>query len=271
MTISLDWKERLKSDTIDFYENKIPQKYYDIDVLYNIYPERIDNKVPQIVVTYVAKILASKMAKKADQYFDFYDYIIANKGDYGITIFSYIMASAIKKNPDAYINYIHKVLNKTTHQKNCNLLLDKAVMPLLTSNPNKYLYTVLDWTNSDNDILVEGLKKLIIKFAGKQPKYLKPIFKKLETAWLYASPEIIKFNISFLKSIYTLDKKFYISIYQNYKSTRNLIFAEILSNSIKVYHPEIEELAQNWASSGNVKLKKIGQLTLKHLKKMKKK
>lgn len=271
MDISLDWKERLKNDTIDFYENKIPQKYYDIDVLYNIYPERIDNKVPQIVITYVAKILASKMAKNADRYFDFYDYIIANKGDYGFTVFSYIMGKAIKKNPDAYIDYIRETLTKSDHQKNCNLLLDKAVRPLLESNPDKYLYSVLNWINSANDIMMEGLTKLIIKFASKKPDYIKPIFKKLETTWLYASPEVIKFNISFLKAIYDLDKKFYISVYQNYKLTRNLIFAEILSNSIKIYHPEIEELAQNWANSGNIKLKRIGQLTLKHLKKMKKK
>lgn len=271
MTISLDWKARLKKDAIDFYENKIPQKYYDIDVLYNIYPERIDNKIPQIIVTYVAKILASKMAKKADQYFDFYDYIIANKGDCGIIVFAYIMRSAIKKNPDAYIDYIHKVLNKRDHQKNCNLILDKAIMPLLELDPDKYLYRILDWISPDNDVLIEGINKLIIKFVGKNPKYLKPIFKRLETAWLYASPEMIKFNISFLKAICILDKEFYISIYKNYASTRNLIFAEILSNAIKIYSPETATIAQNWANSGNVKLKKVGNNTLKHLKKLKKK
>ena len=44
--ISLDWKERLKKDTIDFAERKLPAHDYDIDIIYNAYPQRIDNKIP---------------------------------------------------------------------------------------------------------------------------------------------------------------------------------------------------------------------------------
>ena len=73
--ISLDWKERLKKDTIDFYERKLPQKDYDIDIIYNAYPERIDNKIPQAVITFVGKNLAAKLAKNADKYYDFFDYL----------------------------------------------------------------------------------------------------------------------------------------------------------------------------------------------------
>ncbi|HCX73926.1 MAG TPA: hypothetical protein DHM37_09430, partial [Candidatus Cloacimonas sp.] len=103
--ISLDWKERLKKDTLDFYQRKLPQKDYDIDIVYNAYPERIDNKIPQAVITLVGKTLASKLAKNADQYVEFYDYILKHKGEYGYIMFAYLMAKAVKKNPDFFLPY----------------------------------------------------------------------------------------------------------------------------------------------------------------------
>ncbi|MCK4695739.1 MAG: hypothetical protein KAT74_08245, partial [Candidatus Cloacimonetes bacterium] len=90
--ISLDWKERLIKDTIDFFERKLTQGDYDIDIVYNAYPQRIDNKIPHAVITLVGKTLARKIFKTADQYFEFYKYLIENKGENGIIIFAYIMA-----------------------------------------------------------------------------------------------------------------------------------------------------------------------------------
>jgi len=268
--ISLDWKERLKKDAIDFVENKIPQKYYDIDVIYNIYPERIDNKVPSIIVTFVAKILASKMAKNAEKYFDFYDYIIKNKDSEGIIVFGYIMAKAVMKKPEIFFDYIHKVLQEIKNKKDCNFIMDKAILPLLKKMPEIYPFKLLSWVSSDNDLLVEAVSRIIIKFISANPEYIKPIFKKTETSWLYATPQMIKFNIEFIKAIANMDKEFYFSIYKNYKSTRNLIFAEILHGAMKLYHPVMEEIANNWAKSGNVKLKKIGKSSQKIVKKLKK-
>ena len=270
MMISLDWKERLKKDAEDFYENKLPQKYFDIDVIYNIYPERIDNKVPQAIVTFVAKVFASKIAKDAENYFDFYDYILKNKDTEGKIFFAYIMAKAIMKKPEIFFEYIHKVIQSFDDKKDCNLILDKAILPLIKKKPDTYSFKLIEWINSDNDILVDSINRIIVKFISANPEYIKPIFKKLETSWLYASKQMIKFNIAFLKATASIDKNFYFNVYKNYKSTRNLIFAEILSGAIKLYHPIIEEIADNWAKSGNVKLKKIGKHSQKIIKKLKK-
>jgi len=38
--ISLDWQERLKMDTQDFVKRKLPKGKYDIDIVYNAYPQR---------------------------------------------------------------------------------------------------------------------------------------------------------------------------------------------------------------------------------------
>ncbi len=270
MNISLDWKERLKKDADDFCKNKLPQGYYDFDVIYNIYPERVDNKVPKIIVTFVAKALASKLAKNADKYLDFFDYILKNKGSEGKYVFAYIMEKAILKKPEIFFDYIHKVIQNFNDQKDCNFLMKKAILPLIKQQPETYIFKLIDWIESDNDILVNAVSDAIIKFINSNPEYIKSIFKKLETSWLYASPQMIKLNIKFLKAIAGIDKQFYLEIYKNYKFTRNLTFAEILGGGIKIYSPTIEQMVKNWSKSGNVKLKKLGihyQKTINKLKK----
>ena len=61
--ISLDWKERIIKDTTDFFERKLPRGDFDIDIVYNAYPQRIYNKVPQAVITLVGKTLAATAAR----------------------------------------------------------------------------------------------------------------------------------------------------------------------------------------------------------------
>jgi hypothetical protein len=108
---------------------------------------------------------------------------------------------------------------------------------------------------------------MIIKLIGFQPKLVKPIFQKLETSWLYATPNMIKLNTNFLKAIYKVKPRFYNSIYENYKTTRNPVFAEILCGAICGYNKLLKETVDNWAMSGNIKLKKIGIHGQKILKK----
>ncbi|MCK4956471.1 MAG: hypothetical protein KAS49_02460, partial [Candidatus Cloacimonetes bacterium] len=154
--ISLDWQERLKKDSIDFYERKLQIKDYDIDIIYNAYPQRIDSKIPQAVLTLVAKTLASKIAPKADEYLDFFDYIYTNKGENGKIIFAYIISIVIKKKPEFILNYLQQKLFTIQDQKECNLLMDKAVIPLLKKDEKKYLPIVLEWIKKDNPILINS-------------------------------------------------------------------------------------------------------------------
>ena len=268
--ISLDWKERLVKDTEDFYIRKLSEGDFDIDIVYNAYPQRIDNKIPQAVITLVGKTLAAKIAKTADQYFEFYDYLISNKGEQGIIIFAYIMARAVKKKPDVFLEYLEKVLFACEEQKNCNLIVDKSLQPLIKKDPVKYLDLLSKWIKKDNPHLSLSIQKLLIKLIHKDSGLIKPIFNKLESTWLYATPTMVKLNYHILKEIYKFDPDFYFSVYANYQNTRNPVFAEILSDAICARNSTIEKMVENWSRSGNIKLKKIGLHSQKILKKVKK-
>ena len=256
--ISLDWQERLKMDTQDFVKRKLPKGKYDIDIVYNAYPQRIDGNIPNAVITLVGKTLGAKLYKTADQYFDFYDYILKKKGEHGGMIFAYIMARAIKKQPVLFLNYIEDFFFKTHDQKTCNLVMDKAIYPLLKKDTLEHIDLIINWIKKDNKLLEESIIKLLNKLIGQDTTLIKPIFKKLENSWLYATPNIIKLNSKFLKAVYTKDKKFYLSVYQNYHLTRNPIFAEILCEAICCYDKNIQEICDTWARSGNIRVKKIG-------------
>ncbi|MBN2246576.1 MAG: hypothetical protein JW755_12100 [Candidatus Aminicenantes bacterium] len=267
--ISLDWKERLIKDTDDFVERKLPAGDFDIDIVYNAYPQRIDNKVPLAVITLVGKTLASRLAKKADLYFPFYDYLVSHKGEYGITILSYILAKAIKKNTGLFLDYLDKLLTSCRDQKASNLLIDKAIFPLMKNNLYDHLDLLSRWIKKDNPCLNNSLQKLLAKLISTDNRLIQPIFHKLESSWLYATPNMVKLNSRFLKDISKYDLKFYLNIYRNYQHTRNPVFADILCGGIVVHDKIISELAGAWAQSGNIKLKKIGTHAIKILKKLK--
>lgn len=269
--IPLDWKERLKKDTIDFYLRKLPEGDYDIDIVYNAYPERIEGHIPHAVITYVARTLASKIAKKSEEYFDFYDYLYKEKGENGRIIFAYVIARAMKKKPDLFLEYIENILFKTEDHKASNLIVTKAIYPLLKKNPEKYLDLIINWLKKNDEVLTESLDKTLKKFIKYKPEMIKELFGKLETLWLYATPQIIKLNVHFLKKIYKVDTEFYHNVYEHYKNTRNPVFADILCGAIACYSETIQKMVDNWSRSGNVKLKKIGQHGQKVLKRKKKK
>ncbi len=269
--LSLDWKDRLKKDTVDFFERKLPRGDYDIDIIYNAYPERINGHVPHAVITFVGKIIASKIQKKADQYVDFIDYLITQKGENGSIVFAYILNKAIKNNPLFFLPYTEKIIFGLKEQKTCNLIISKVFYPLFTKNPEQYLDTIIGWLKKDDEILTESVDNLLKKFIKSRPDMIKQIFEKLENLWLYASPQISKLNVHFLKKTYDVDRDFYHSIFTNYKNTRNPTFAHILCDAIVCYSDEIQLMADNWSRSGNIKLKKIGQHGQKILKKQKRK
>jgi hypothetical protein len=265
--ISLDWKERLIKDTEDFIERKLPAGDYDIDIIYNAYPQRIDNNIPHAVITLVGKTLGSKLNRKYEKFLPFYDYLINEKGENGRMIFAYIMARAVKKQPDIFIPYLEKYLDNHIDQKSCNLIVDKTIYPLLKTKPKEFLDIILSWIKKDNEILSTSLQKMLIKLLSSNPEIIPTLFNKLEITWLYATPNTMKLNSNILKSIYKIDPKFYFSVFKNYSHTRNPLFAEILCNAICCYDELLQSLCANWATSGNINLKKIGLHGQKMLKK----
>lgn len=124
-----------------------------------------------------------------------------------------------------------------------------------------------NWVKKDNDILTLSLQKMLVKLIAFNPELIKPIFSKLETSWLYATQNMIKLNTNFLKATYKIDPEFYFSVYENYKNTRNPVFADILCNAICCCNDTLQQTCDHWAMSGNIKLKKIGIHGQKVLKK----
>jgi len=265
--ISLDWKERLRRDSEDFFRNKIPQGFYDIEIIYNAYPLRVNNKIPKEVIAFVGKQIASKVSINPDNYLPFYDYIFHHKGETGKTIFAYIMARSLKKEPDIFFPYLEEKLFSIKDAKLATLIVDKAISPLVRKNPTQYQNIIIKWAKNDHPNLTLSMQKIITKIMQTHPENIPEIFHHLESGWLNAGEPMIKLNIAVLKSMYRINSEFYFEIYGHYQNTREPIFAEILTGAILDYHPNIEAAVSHWSQSGNVKLKKLGRHGLKIINK----
>lgn len=267
--ISLDWKQRLTQDSLDYLKRKLPNRDFDFDVIYNAYPERIDNKVPREVVVLVANTLAAKMTKNPDEFKDFLEYIWLNKGENGKIAFSCIMSRIITKKPDEYLDYIKKLIFKTDNVTDINLLLEKTIFTLIKKNPAAYFDILIQWIKEDNEMVSMAIIKLVFRITKNEPDLTKKFFNKMENRWMNASPAFIKVNAFFLKMLAKIDEKFYLSIYDSYKSTREPVFVEILTSALAVYSPTLESYYDNWSKSGNARVKKAAISGFKFLQKKK--
>ena len=268
--ISLDWKERLVADSKDFFERKLPEGYYDFDVIYNAYPKRVDNKIPRDIVVFVADTLATKMQKKHTDYLPFLDYIWKNKGENGKIVFSCILSKFIKKDYDLYFNFTRKYLDKIDNVNDVTLLMEKVFYPIYKKNPMDFTESLFNWLKEANDVIGSNLIKMILKLGKTNPEFLKKFTDKLENKWLTATPEFTKISGNFLKSLGKIDPDLYLSFYRNYKTTREPIFVEILTLGLMMYDDFLYETYENWGKSGNARLKKAAITGLKFLKKKKK-
>jgi len=267
--ISMDWKERLRKDSDDFFKNKIPEGFYDIEIVYNAYPLRVNNKIPNEVIAFVGKQIASKVADKPEEYIEFYNYIFDHKGETGKTIFAYIMCRALQKSPDIFFPYLEKKLFVLKDVKLATLIVDKAISPLVRKDPIRYQNIIINWAKNDHPSLTISMQRIITRIMQTHPENISEIFHHLESGWLNAGEPMIKLNIAVLKSIYKIKPDFYFEIYSHYQNTREPIFAEILTGAIMDYHPDIETAVNHWSQSGNIRLKKYGIHALKVIKKKK--
>jgi hypothetical protein len=267
--ISLDWKQRLTQDSLDYLKRKLPNRDYDFDVIYNAYPERIENKVPREVVVLVATTLAAKMTKNPEEFMDFLEYIWINKGENGKVAFSCIMSRIITKKPDQYLEYTKKLIFKSDSVTDINLLLEKVIFTLIKKNPAAYFDTLIQWIREDNELVSVSIVKLIFRIVKNDNDLLKKFFNKMENRWMNASPAFVKVNSLMLKMLAKTDEKFYLSVYDSYKSTREPVFVEILSAALCLYSPNLESYYENWSKSGNARVKKAALSGLKFLLKKK--
>jgi len=257
--ISLDWKERLKIDTEDFVSRKLIRGDFDIDIVYNAYPKRIDNKIPSEVVVYVAKILSRLITKDSEKHIDFYTYLWNKKGDNGRIIFTYIMKAVVKKKPQLFLDYLKNILAKSDDLNNISALLNKAVFPVVKKDPKKNIDLIYNWLNIDNPDLHKGILNLFIKVGKEDSSLITYVFRKMERGWLYPTTHTLRDSTLFLKSIYKIDPDFYFSVYDNYHNSRNPVFVEILCHALSPVKEEparqrIEEYMELWSKSGNAKI-----------------
>ncbi|HPY96758.1 MAG TPA: hypothetical protein PL063_06055 [Candidatus Cloacimonadota bacterium] len=265
--ISLDWKERLKRDSQDFLERKIPAGDYDFDIIFNAYPERVGNNVPNEVIVFVASALAQVIAKKPEQYEAFLDYLWNKKGDNGKQAFVCIMKKILTRKNNDYVKQVKDMMCKSHNISDITLLLDKALLPVFKKNPAQYIDTLANMIDDNNDDLAQCLIKTILKLTKNDTTLLKNFFTRMESNWLNASQETIKINAYLLKQIAKQDKTLYFSIYDNYKNTRDPHFIEILTSGLALYSDEIKSYYENWSKSGNARIKKAALTGLKFLEK----
>jgi hypothetical protein len=264
--ISLDWKERLVRDSIDFFERKLPEFDYDFDIIYNAYPSRKDNKIPQEVIVLVANTLAAKMVKNHSEYIHFCDYIWHSKGTNGKIAFACIISKFIKKDYVFYSDYTKKFIEKTTDIAIINLLIDKIYLPIFKKQPIENIDNIINWLQEGNDTLRLQLIKMVFKIGKQSSFFIKKLTDKLESKWKDATPEFVKTCSLYLKNLAKHDYELYLTIYKSYVNSREPVFVEILTLGLTTYEDFIFYMYENWAKSGNARLKKAALSGQKYLK-----
>ena len=268
--ITLDWKERLLNDCSDFIERKIPAGDFDFDIIYNAYPNRIDNKIPRDVVIFVANSLGSKMTKNHKDYLTFCDYIWSHKGSNGKIAFACIINKFIKKYYDFYFKYTKIKIKECVDINEIIFLLDKVLYPIINKQQIESIESLISLISETDEKVCQSIIKTILKCGKENPEFLKRFITKLEYKWLDAEPDFVKVIGLFLKNLAKVDLQTYLNIYKTYKLTREPIFVEILTSGLVVYDDFLYELYENWCKSGNARLKKAAVLGFKFLSKKKK-
>ncbi len=262
--ISLDWKERLTHDVDEFYETKLLNKNYDIEIVYNVYPIRVHNAIPKEVIVFVAKELATKIGKNNTEYIDFYNSLWDEKGTNGKVCFIQLISRYIKRNPDFYLPVVEAKL-KDDDTAMVHLLLEKTILPLMKKNPQTYLNLIYKWLKTDNSDLQLNLIKLLLKFSKSEDTYLSEILEKLKYSWLFGSEATIKSATYFLKNVSSIDNKLYISFFIKNKNTHDPSLVEIMCGSLNKYQEELLPIVEQWTKSGNARLKKAAITGHKYL------
>ncbi|MEA2104249.1 MAG: hypothetical protein U9P79_06380 [Candidatus Cloacimonadota bacterium] len=268
--ILYDWKQRLKKDSKDFVENKIPAKDYDFEIIYNAYPERVDGEISGEIITYVAKQMGRYMTVEPEPFLPFLKFIRKNKKDVGVKVYNYIMRDIIKKNPGEYDDLFVNFIKSEKDYSALRNMFDFLIFPLLKKHPDKYVDKIIGWINiKSSDILIKNIFRIICRYLQSDKTKVRGIFQKCESYWNINNEAIRDGNIKLLKTIFKVDEDYYREIYGTYKSTYNPNFVEILSHAICENVKIIEEDIKNWEESGNTRIKEAGKVARRNIERLK--
>ncbi len=266
--LTIDWKERINKDADDYLTNKLPRNDYDFERIFIAYPERVNGKIPNEVITYVAQILVHKIGKKHEQYIPFYKYLWNKKGGQGRSAFIHIMSKLCAKKPATYIPIVEDAM-KDAPAHDLAAIFDKVVFPLLKKYPHNYLAHIYKWLDTPSTALGKAALNILIRLLKKMPELVEPVMDHFLRAWNYPLTDQIPAHIGLLKAVQKLDLQRYTNVYRDHGNTRDPQIVEILCGGIVDYSEEVEHLVENWTHSGNARIKKAANAALKILRKKK--
>ena len=266
--LTIDWKERLKKDTADYLENKLPKHDFDFEIIFIAYPERVNGKLPNDVIVHVANSIVQGLGKAHDKHVAFYKHLWNKKGENGRLAFIAIMAKIAGKKPALYLPMVETAM-QTADKAELTSLLDKVMLPLLRKKPEKYLAHAYRWSRSPHELIRKQSVNLLVKLIKRKPELSAEIVQYFVNQWLQPLGDEAGEHTALVKAVQKLDYDLYLDIWRQHVSSRDPQSAEILCASIMSYHPEIEEIVENWTKSGNARLKKAAMAAQRVLNKKK--
>ncbi|MFB3845047.1 MAG: hypothetical protein ACE14O_04775 [Candidatus Cloacimonadaceae bacterium] len=266
--ITIDWKERLTNDTLDYLNNKLPKQDYDFDIIFNWYPERVNGRIPSEVIQLVTKVMALNIGKQHENYLPFYQYLWEKKGESGKLAFTLFMARFLPKKPAVYGPLLEKVMQKADAH-DINLILEKVYLPLFKKEPEAYLSKLYAWLESDYEPLRKQATNFLIRLLKLKPEIIPQVLKHLQNRWVLPLPDVVPTNAAILKAIWKINPELMTELFREYKSTRDPQTVEILCGSITSFRPELMPIVENWTRSGNARLKKAATAAFRILQKKK--
>jgi hypothetical protein len=253
--LTIDWKERLKKDTLEYLDKKLPNNDYDFEIIYIAYPERVNGKIPNEVIVHVANTIVQKLGKNHDKYIPFYKHLWDKKGENGKTAFIAIMGKVVAKKPAVYLPLVESAVFSCPPE-DLPALLEKVMLPLLRKQPEDYLPTVYGWVHSPKPVVRKQAIALLVKLLKKEPELSKEVVQHFVNQWLQPLGDQAADHVSLLKAVAKIDEELYLDVWRQHTHSRDPQSAEILCASILFYHPEMEEMVEIWTKSGNARLKK---------------
>lgn len=262
--LTIDWKERLRKDSDEFIAKKLPVKDYDFEIIYKAYPARVNGKIPHEVIAFVAQYLAQKISRVHEQYLPFYQYLWDKKGESGKLAFTYMVSRFVLKKPDMYFPLVEKAIN-SADAANINNLLDKILLPLIKKDSTIYLPYIFRLTEHKRDEVSKLSMSVLLKMIKKDSELIPSVFAYYKHQWSYPIEHHQHNHTLLLKALGKIDRSMYLSVYEEYRATRDPQTVEVLCSGVYDYDPRLYDIVENWTHSGNARLKKAAMAAFKIL------
>lgn len=267
--LTIDWKERLDSDTKDYLTNKLPNNDFDFDIIFNAYPERVSGKIPSEVITFVSASIVTQLGKKHANYIPFYLYLWDKKGEYGRSAFIVILSRLFRKAPKTYLEVLEHAMGNANPTE-LSALLERVVLPVMRRDVSKYLPYAFAWNDHENAEIRKASVNLLIKLMRRKPESIPEIIEHFTALWLKPLEEDQANHIALFKAIYKIDPEVYSQVWKDYGHQRDPEIVEILAGTLQHWEAGIEEFVEIWTKSGNARVKKAGLSAMRLLQKKKK-